>query len=262
MIRHLERQECEITSEEWNLERAERAVQKEAFIERRDQTTGTYLASREPDTDSYQGWSTLIDQAQPADNEIPRPPLPTAPSLSDKVLAEIEELGSRLSDSRLSNVSTIQVSKEGTSGKNVESAVMSNEPSNPSYNDTIHGSLSAHRKPTFKLIDFYCPIREIYICPGRDCQRTFKKDVDFHKHLLSSVHVGGRQTCPSCLRHFNSVSSLFAHMEAPSRKCNIRHSVNYNQVLREISAGILGTGGHHADGSVKYIMPTDEGWGV
>ena len=49
-------------------------------------------------------------------------------------------------------------------------------------------------------------------------------------------------------------------MEAPSKKCSIRHAIDYDQVLREVTAGLVGTGGRFEDGTVKYIMPEDEGW--
>lgn len=173
---------------------------------------------------------------------------------NDALLADVDDLATRLS-----NVNTSNDPNDGAPGSTNES-IISNDPSHLTYNSTMDPSLSAHRKTTFKLIDFYDNVRNIYVCPGEHCRRTYRDAKDFHKHLLGREHTGGQTTCPSCLKNFDSLVALCAHMEAPSRKCNIRHSVNYNQVLREISAGLVGTGGHHADGSVKYIMPTDEGW--
>lgn len=123
---------------------------------------------------------------------------------------------------------------------------------------TVNSNATWQTAATFKLSDYWCPKRNVFICPGSDCGQAFAKAERFHDHLSS--HGGTQATCPSCLRHFASNYALLCHMESPGRKCNIRHSVNYNQVLRELSAGLVGTGGHFEDGTVKYIMPEDEGW--
>lgn len=90
-------------------------------------------------------------------------------------------------------------------------------------------------------------------CPGRQCGGLFNTIESFNAHLTSSAHVGGRTVCPSCLSKFASTMALVAHCESPSKRCNIRNTANYNQVLREITGGLIGTEGHHIDGSVKYV---------
>jgi hypothetical protein len=90
-------------------------------------------------------------------------------------------------------------------------------------------------------------------CPGKKCGGSFDTVEAFNAHLTSSAHVGGRTVCPSCLSKFTSTMALVAHCESPSKKCNIRNSANYNQVLREITGGLIGAEGHHIDGSVRYV---------
>lgn len=90
-------------------------------------------------------------------------------------------------------------------------------------------------------------------CPGRKCGGNFDTVEAFNAHLTSSAHVGGRTVCPSCLNKFTSTMALVAHCESPSKRCNIRNTANYNQVLREITGGLIGAEGHHIDGSVRYV---------
>lgn len=90
-------------------------------------------------------------------------------------------------------------------------------------------------------------------CPGRKCGRSFGSVESFNAHLTSSAHVGGRTVCPSCLSKFASTMALVAHCESPSKRCNIRNTANYNQLLREITGGLIGAEGHHIDGSVRYV---------
>ncbi len=90
-------------------------------------------------------------------------------------------------------------------------------------------------------------------CPGTKCGGSFDTIEAFNAHLTSSAHVGGRTVCPSCLSKFASTMALVAHCESPSKRCNIRNSANFNQVLREITGGLIGAEGHHIDGSVRYV---------
>lgn len=236
MMEHVERGQCQIAPEEWNLERAERQLQKELYTERHNQNIGSHLSSLSSDSQVDKAKSDLL--------------LPVRNTNED--LIDLDDLGSRIS-------SSLTVNESNVSDGKAKSAV-SLDPSAVSHTSNMDGSLNVHRKSTFKLADFWIDEQSHYECPGQDCKQTFEDASDFHKHLLSRAHVGGHVTCPSCLLHFNSLTALCAHMEAPSRRCNIRHSVNYNQVLREVTAGLIGTAGTFEDGSVKYAQPTDEGW--
>ena len=107
---------------------------------------------------------------------------------------------------------------------------------------------------------YWNTIREAYECPGANCGRIYPTPESFRDHLLSGAHVGGHVTCPSCLNRFRTNASLISHMESGGKGCNIRNSTNYNQVLREVTAGLIGTSGHLEDGTVRYMAPVDEGW--
>lgn len=107
---------------------------------------------------------------------------------------------------------------------------------------------------------FWDAIRQEYICPGEKCRRHFKTVTDFRQHLLSSAHVGGTVVCPLCLKRFATTAAWVSHTESASKKCNIRNSVHFNQVLREISGGVLGANGHMDDGTVNYVAPKIEEW--
>lgn len=107
---------------------------------------------------------------------------------------------------------------------------------------------------------YWDPLRQEYVCPGEKCLRAFKSQLDFKKHLLSSAHVGGQVTCPSCLKKFATTTAWVAHCESASKKCDIRKSTDFNNVMREITGGVLGTSGFLRDGAVKYVAPQIEDW--
>ena len=127
-------------------------------------------------------------------------------------------------------------------------------------NARITTSQPVDRQTKLQLDNYWDSIRECYICPAQSCNRPFPTPEAFHAHLLSGAHVGGHVTCPSCLNRFRTNAALISHMESAGKGCNVRNSINYNQVLREVSAGLLGTSGHMEDGTVKYVAARDEGW--
>ncbi len=102
-------------------------------------------------------------------------------------------------------------------------------------------------------MNHYNDLTKKFECPGRKCGGSFDTVEGFDAHLTSNAHVGGRTVCPSCLSKFASTMALVAHCESPSKRCNIRNTANYNQVLREITGGLIGAEGHHIDGSVRYV---------
>ncbi|EXJ55499.1 hypothetical protein A1O7_08426 [Cladophialophora yegresii CBS 114405] len=107
---------------------------------------------------------------------------------------------------------------------------------------------------------YWDPIRQVYGCPTTKCRRQFRTAEQFRTHLLSSAHIGGQVTCPSCLKKFATTAAWVAHTESASKKCNIRTSFDYNHVMREITGGVLGTRGFNEDGSIKFVAPKIDQW--
>ena len=107
---------------------------------------------------------------------------------------------------------------------------------------------------------YFDPIRQVYACPTIKCKRQYKTKREFQDHLLTSSHIGGQVTCPSCLKRFPTTYAWVAHSESASKKCDIRNSANYNQVMREITGGVLGTQGFNDNGSVRFVAPMIEDW--
>jgi hypothetical protein len=132
-------------------------------------------------------------------------------------------------------------------------------PNNP--NARIHAVTSA-LAPTSSIDPwkYFDPLQNCFVCPGQKCHAKYATPKDFDEHLLTSAHVGGTTVCPSCLGRFNTTAALISHCESMSKKCTIRKSANYNQVMRELTAGLLGTEGHLIDGSVKYVANKPEDW--
>lgn len=107
--------------------------------------------------------------------------------------------------------------------------------------------------PVLDPMNCFQPLTNKFECPGQNCGESFDSIEAFNDHLTSPNHAGGPTVCPSCLRRFGSTMALVAHCESPSKRCIIRRSSNYDQLLRDITGGLIGTSGHHIDGSVRYI---------
>ncbi|KIY01656.1 uncharacterized protein Z520_01792 [Fonsecaea multimorphosa CBS 102226] len=107
---------------------------------------------------------------------------------------------------------------------------------------------------------YWDSIRQVYSCPTIKCKRQFRTLAEFQQHLLSSAHIGGQVTCPSCLKRFATTAAWVAHTASASKRCDIRNSANFNQVMRELTGGLLGTQGYNDNGSVKFVAPKIEDW--
>jgi hypothetical protein len=134
-------------------------------------------------------------------------------------------------------------------------------PSNNNPNARIR-TISAAVSPKSNLDPwkYFDSLVNAFVCPGAKCGGKYATPKAFQEHLSSSAHVGGKAVCPSCLGKFKSTAALISHCESGSKKCTIRKSANYNQVMRELTAGMLGTQGHLIDGSVKYVANKPEDW--
>jgi len=123
---------------------------------------------------------------------------------------------------------------------------------------TISAALAP--KSTLDPWKYFDSLINAFVCPGAKCGGKYATPKEFQEHLSSSAHVGAKAVCPSCLSKFKSTAALISHCESGSKKCTIRKSANYNQVMRELTAGMLGTQGHLIDGSVKYVANKPEDW--
>ena len=123
---------------------------------------------------------------------------------------------------------------------------------------TLPAALSG--RSTLDPWKYFDPLQNCFVCPGAKCQAKHATPQDFDEHLVSSAHVGGKTVCPSCLSKFNTTAALISHCESGSKRCTVRKSANYNQVMRELTAGLLGTEGHLIDGSVKYVASKPQDW--
>jgi hypothetical protein len=134
-------------------------------------------------------------------------------------------------------------------------------PSNNSPNARIRTiSAALAPKSTLDPWKYFDSLANAFVCPGAKCGGKYATPKEFQEHLSSGAHVGGKAVCPSCLSKFKSTAALISHCESGSKKCTIRKSANYNQVMRELTAGMLGTQGHLIDGSVKYVASKPEDW--
>lgn len=239
LLKHIEDGHCKISPAQFRQERAERAVAKEIFLERNSQESTSQVS-------------------QPTFNHVWPPQQETHEQAGQKQADQsnsepfsIDDLVRQLAEADMDAAPQPQ-------DEQVASTPLSQ--AQTQYGGSQASSAPAQQLTTFKMSNYWCPERQAFVCPGKNCAQPFKTTGDFHDHLTGPAHGGGRVECPSCLKLFSSLYALLSHMESPSRKCQIRYSTHYTQVLRDITAGLLGTGGHFSDGTVKYIMPDDEGW--
>ena len=127
-------------------------------------------------------------------------------------------------------------------------------------NRTLHTTPSITPTSTLDPRSYYDALTSMYVCPGAKCGQKFADPTSFHDHLLTGAHIGGKTICPSCLKKFSTTASLIAHCESGTRKCTIRKSTNYNQVMRELTGGLIGTDGHQVDGNVRYVANDVQDW--
>ena len=133
-------------------------------------------------------------------------------------------------------------------------------------NDAPHQHITSMAAPsvistTRLAIDKYWdPIRGAYNCPSTKCKGQFRNIETFRDHLLTSSHVGGQVTCPSCLKKFATAAAWVSHTESASKRCDIKNSFDYNHVMREITGGVLGTAGFNDNGSVRFVAPRIDEW--
>lgn len=110
-----------------------------------------------------------------------------------------------------------------------------------------------------ELHRYWDSIQSCYICPGARCGQRITSVSAFEAHLLSPAHVGAKVQCPSCLKKFKTATALVAHAESGSLKCDVRNSMEYDKVIRDITAGLIKVDGTWRDGSVKYeSQPVDQ----
>ncbi|KAK7749953.1 hypothetical protein SLS53_000535 [Cytospora paraplurivora] len=93
-----------------------------------------------------------------------------------------------------------------------------------------------------------------YKCPRQPCKKSFTKQAALIQHLRSAAHNGTKASCPACLRHFESLYALAAHVESQSQKCYMRQSKVYNIFLHQLTLGMAEVGGSHGDFMQKYQL--------
>lgn len=77
-------------------------------------------------------------------------------------------------------------------------------------------------------------------------RKTFNNKAALTQHLRSANHSGRKFTCPACLDRFDTLFSLAAHVESPSRKCNINREFSekdmYRIFLDQLTLGMIEVG--------------------
>ncbi|KAI1914237.1 hypothetical protein LOZ65_005683 [Ophidiomyces ophidiicola] len=107
-------------------------------------------------------------------------------------------------------------------------------------------------KEHFTLWDtdqLYNTVLGAYVCP---CDKVFRTSEEISDHLNSGIHDGGVVYCPVCFRPFKTTTSLVAHVESATSRCNVGLSSNLGKIIDDISGGVIEAGGYNKDGTVKF----------
>ena len=199
-------------------------------------------------------WSKTTN---PSKSLFPTQKAPTVPNQTDSAYDDLSEIAFNPNGSTISSALP-----PGPRPLFTPASILSTgTPTDPNAeNLRIQADRRITKHTNMPIGQYWNSIREVYECPGQACARSYPTPDSFRDHLLSGAHAGGHVICPSCLDRFKTSSALLSHMESGGRGCNVRNSTNYNQVLREVTAGLVGTSGHLEDGTVRYMAPVDEGW--
>ncbi|KAI1623418.1 hypothetical protein EDD37DRAFT_694797 [Exophiala viscosa] len=264
LMSHIENDECSIIRlQDFQMQRAEKQIQKDAWVAETDPFNIN---------PSARGWENRTNLGTERSTGLLDGGLVNASPKRDNPdvngwLASVKSTATNPPSDNHSEVASIY------NRKTSESIMSENVPPpsvlRPADPDPAAGHKHVISMPAHSIITttssldmerFWDAIRQEYICPGEKCRRTFKSRLDFQKHLLSSAHVGGQVVCPSCLKRFATTTAWVAHCESASKKCDIRNSSDFNNVIREITGGVLGTRGFMDDGSVQYVAPKIQEW--
>ncbi|KUI57917.1 Protein glass [Cytospora mali] len=101
--------------------------------------------------------------------------------------------------------------------------------------------------PMFNAERFWVPYTKKYKCPRQPCIKNA-----LVQHLRSAAHNGRNVSCPTCLKHFDFLYALAAHVESQSQKCHMRQSAAYGWFLNQLTWGAAELGGSNGDYMEKY----------
>lgn len=77
-------------------------------------------------------------------------------------------------------------------------------------------------------------------------------------HLNSEAHSDQRYMCPTCCKHFRSLTAVTAHMESESTRCNIRKAKDLDAYVDQLSGGLVEVQSEkNEDGTNKYDVKKD-----
>ncbi|KAL9100675.1 MAG: hypothetical protein Q9163_003982 [Psora crenata] len=93
-------------------------------------------------------------------------------------------------------------------------------------------------------------------CPFETCGVLSKEIQPLIEHLQSGYHYGTDNQCVKCLKKFQEVHQLIAHMESDSIRCGIKWTHRYGHIIHILSGGFLGVVRDENDR--PYIKEVDE----
>ncbi|KAE8150695.1 putative C2H2 finger domain protein [Aspergillus avenaceus] len=87
------------------------------------------------------------------------------------------------------------------------------------------------------------------------CGEHFPSMKVFEDHVLLHSRVGEQadhKECPGCYKRFKTTAALVAHFESPTVRCTFTESDRYEQLVDELTGGIIQAVGYNEDGTRKY----------
>lgn len=88
-------------------------------------------------------------------------------------------------------------------------------------------------------------------------RKNFGSAATLISHLKAGSHNITKLQCPGCLRWFKDASSLTAHSESETNRCQIRYSENYRVYLDQLTGGMADVVGKNEDNTIRYEVSTE-----
>ncbi|KAI8298265.1 DNA polymerase alpha primase associated subunit [Colletotrichum sp. SAR11_240] len=111
--------------------------------------------------------------------------------------------------------------------------------------------------PNFDVMKYHNPYTRKFKCPHGSCTKNFSSAATLISHLKAGSHNITKLQCPGCLRWFKDASSLTAHSESETNRCQIRYSENYRVYLDQLTGGMADVVGKNEDNTIRYEVSTE-----
>ncbi|KAF9881116.1 C2H2 finger domain-containing protein [Colletotrichum karsti] len=145
----------------------------------------------------------------------------------------------------------------GPTSSNITTAPSSPNATAPSASQEVTDIHSPYHN-NFNVMNYYNKFTRKFKCPNKSCAKNFGSANALLHHMKSSIsHYNAKLQCPGCLNWFKDASSLTAHSESETNRCQIRYSENYRVFLDQLTGGMADVTGINQDKTIQYQVSNE-----